>query len=315
MIILLSRWMGLAALISTGDRRDMGRRKLSKTVKNIFRYDDYRLFLSDYFDEQKAVDRSFTHRSFAQKAGFTSHSFCPLVIKGERSLAKDSLEKIINALPLKDKASEYFRTLVKYNQAGGGDEKQHLFHQLSLLRAKTRFSRLDKKSYPFFDAWYYPVVRALAAYSDWGGDFKKLAKMVTPQITVKEARDAVSALVAVGMLIREKESVYKAASNKITTADVPAIVRNKNRRDILQQCITNTEAMTPDERYLAYTTLVTTEETYRKITQYLDSVRNTVIDMVMAEKESERVYELAFNVVPFSDKFGQEKRKEQKDAD
>jgi uncharacterized protein (TIGR02147 family) len=281
----------------------MGRNKLSTTVKNVFRYDDYRAFLADYFEEQKTIGKSFSHRSFAQKAGFSSHTFCPLVIKGERSLTDDSAEKIIHALPLKDKASEYFRTLVRYNQAKSSDEKRNLFENLEVLRDKTKFSKLDKKAYPFFDAWYYPAVRALAAYSDWAGDHRKLAKMVRPQITVDEARTAVSALVSAGMLIKESETVYRVHSKKITTADVPAIVRNKNRRDILQRCISNSESLTVDERYLAYTTLATTGKTYKKIAEYLDKVRENVIEMVIADEGSDTVYELVFNVVPFSEKY------------
>ena len=293
----------------------MGRHRLSTIVKNIFRYDDYRSFLADYFEEQKAAGTSFSHRSFAQKAGFSSHTFCPLVIKGQRSLTDDSTEKIIRALSLKDKAPDYFRALVKYNQAKTADGKRDLFEQLELLRDKTRFSKLDKKAYPFFDAWYYPVVRALAAYSDWAGDFRKLAKMVKPPITADEARVAVSALVSAGMLIQESETLFKVHSKKITTADVPAIVRNKNRRDILQQCTSNAEAMSPDERYLAYTTLATTGKTYKKIAEYLDGVRENVIEMVMADEGTDRVYELLFNVVPFSEKFNNAKQEGKTDAE
>jgi uncharacterized protein (TIGR02147 family) len=293
----------------------MGRYRQGETVKNIFRYDDYRAFLRDFFSEQKEIRKSFTQRSFARKAGFSSHSFCPLVIKGKRRLTGDSVERIIGALPLRADAAIYFRALVKYNHSSSADAKQELFGRLREIREKTKFSRLDRKAYPFFDKWFYPVVRALAAYSDWGGDYRKLARMVEPQITVEEARTAVTALVSAGMLIQEGADRFRVQANKITTADIPAMVRNKNRRDILLQCINNTEAMTPEQRYLAYTTLTTGEKTYKKITDYLDTVRQKVIDMVMADEQSERVYELVFNVVPFSTKYGRAVRGGQSHAD
>jgi uncharacterized protein (TIGR02147 family) len=293
----------------------MGRYKQGETLKSVFRYDDYRMFLKDFFEEQKKIRKAFTQRFFAQKAGFSAHSFCPLVIQGKRSLTGESTERIIAAIKLESEAAEYFRTLVRYNQAKSAQEKQELFVRLKQLREKTRFGRLDKKAYPFFDKWYYPVVRSLAAYSDWAGDYRKLAKMVRPPIPVDEARTAVEALVAAGMLIQKNSSQYTVKSNKITTADVPAIVRNKNRRDILQQCIYNTETLSPDERYLAYTTLATTEKTFKKIKEYLDTVRKNVIDMVMADERNEKVYELVFNVVPFSDKFASVRNERPDNAD
>jgi len=281
----------------------MGRYKQGETPNNIFRYDDYRKFLKDYFEEQKKIRKVFTQRFFAQKAGFNSHSFCPLVIKGKRKLTAESKEKIICAIPLKADAAEYFRILVKYNHAATAEEKQEYFNRLNVLREKTKFSRLDKIAYPFFDKWYYPVVRAVAAYSDWGGDFRKLAKMVLPPISVEQARAAVEALVGAGMLIPEGASQYRVHANKLTTEDIPSIVRNKNRRELLQQCIYNTELLPPEKRYLAYSTLATSEKTFKKIQEYLDSVRKNVIDMVMADENNEVVYELVFNVVPFSEKY------------
>jgi uncharacterized protein (TIGR02147 family) len=281
----------------------MARYRQGETIKKIFGYDDYRLFLKDFFSEQKSIRESYTQRYFAKKAGFSSHAFCPLVIKGLRSLTGESIEKIIKALPLKNDAAEFFRTLVKYNQCASAEEKQELFGKLKELREGTKFSRLDRKAFPFFDKWYYPAVRALAAYSDWGNDYRKLAKMVLPPISMDEARTAVESLVASGMLVRESYGRCRATANKITTAGIPAMVRNKNRREILQQCISNTESMTPQERYLAYTTLATSENTYKKITEYLDTVRSTVIDMVMADEHNEKVYELVFNVVPFSSRY------------
>jgi uncharacterized protein (TIGR02147 family) len=281
----------------------MSRYKIGETIKKIFSYDNYRSFLNDYFSEQKTLRKAFTQRFFAQKAGFNSHNFCPLVIKGVRNLSLESIEKIVEAIPLKGIAADYFRVLVRYNQAESFDDKQEEFKHLKALREKTKFHRLDDGSFPFFSRWYMPVVRVLAACSNWGGDFRKLAQMVYPPITMDEARSAVKDLVEIKLLIDKGNGRYALSADKLTTEGMPPIIRNKNRHEILLQSIYNTEALPPDQRYLAYSTLGTSEKTFKKITEYLDTVRLNIIDMVMADDTVEKTYELNINMVPFSSRF------------
>lgn len=90
---------------------------------NLFDYKDYRAFLKDWFVASKKLSRSFSHRSFAKKAGFQTSNFLMLVIKDQRNLTEQSLEKVIQGLELNKQEQDFFRNLVFLNQSSSHDDK------------------------------------------------------------------------------------------------------------------------------------------------------------------------------------------------
>jgi uncharacterized protein (TIGR02147 family) len=61
---------------------------------DVFKYDDFRLFLSDAFDTEKQRDRSFTHRKFAQRAGHKNPGYLNDVIKGYKPLSDNAAKQM-----------------------------------------------------------------------------------------------------------------------------------------------------------------------------------------------------------------------------
>ena len=62
---------------------------------NLFRYDDYRKFLKDWYNNAKASRGSFSFRTFSKRAGFKSTNIFKLVMDGDRNLTEESLPNFI----------------------------------------------------------------------------------------------------------------------------------------------------------------------------------------------------------------------------
>ena len=101
-------------------------------MNRILEYNNYRLYLKDYFNEKKNKPGYFTHRFFAEKAGFSSPVFIKLVIDGKTNLSKKSVRKLISVLDLTDAEADYFDALVSFNQAKTHQTRQKYY---AILRA------------------------------------------------------------------------------------------------------------------------------------------------------------------------------------
>jgi uncharacterized protein (TIGR02147 family) len=75
-------------------------------------YDDYRHFLQDYYDLNKAVDPSFSYRYLSRRAGFSSSAFYKRVMTGIRNLTEKSVEKTCMMMRLTEQQARCFRELV-----------------------------------------------------------------------------------------------------------------------------------------------------------------------------------------------------------
>src|SRR3954469_6473209 len=89
----------------------------------VFEYSNYRSFLRDLYEFEKAAHRKFSFRYFSKQAGFSSPNFLKLVIEGKRNLSIESIARFAKALKLNKEEATFFRALVLFNQASTTEER------------------------------------------------------------------------------------------------------------------------------------------------------------------------------------------------
>ena len=281
-------------------------RGMSIALEHLFDYDDFRKFMQDYFDEQKKMRAVFSHRFFAAKAGFSSSSYCLNVIRGRFNLTPKSIEKISKAMDFEPLQKEYFEALVQYNQAQQVDERDQAWKQILQIRKQIEFTHITTREQAYFSKWYYPVIRELAADTQWHGDYRVLARSLTPQITTEEARDAVKNLLEWGLLRKLDDGRYVQTSQMLDAAEIPPIALRQIRREYIQHAIGAVESMPKNERFAAFTTLAMSESSYNYAVEVLEEARKKIIARASNDTNVERVYEMMLVAFPMSKKVGKE---------
>lgn len=275
-------------------------------LDRIFDYDNYRILLKDYFEEQRELKSFFSHRYFAQKAGFGSHSFCAYIMDGKRNLSHTSIPKMIKGLALKGKKSEYFETLVHYNQSRNDKDREVYYKNLQRLRKSTSFYKVNRKQFAYFDHWFYPVIRELAVHSDWEGDYEVLANLVRPAITAAEAKKAIKTLVEIELLEPKDDGGYQQPNQVVTAKNVPGFVFKNSRREFIKKAIEASENYTKHERHITSTTLTMSKETYDEATKLIDEVRKKILVLATEDDKVDGVYTLNCQLFPLSQPINQE---------
>jgi uncharacterized protein (TIGR02147 family) len=279
---------------------------MSIALEHLFDYDDFRKFMQDYFEEQKKMRSVFSHRFFAAKAGFSSSSYCLNVIRGRFNLTPKSIEKISKAMDFEPLQKEYFEALVQYNQAQQVDERDQAWKQILQIRKQIEFTHITTREQAYFSKWFYPVIRELAADTQWHGDYRVLARSLTPQITTEEARDAVKNLLEWGLLRKLDDGRYMQTSQMLDAAEIPPIALRQIRREYIQHAIGAVESMPKDERFAAFTTLAMSESSYNYAVEVLEEARKKIIARASNDTNVERVYEMMLVAFPMSKKVGKE---------
>ena len=274
-------------------------------LEHLFDYDDFRKFLQDYFEEQKKMRAVFSHRFFAAKAGFSSSSYCLNVIRGRFNLTPKSIEKIAKAMDFEPLQKSYFEALVQYNQAQQVNERENAWEQIVQIRKQIEFTHVTTREQAYFSKWYYPVVREMAVNADWHGDYMVLARMLTPQITTEEARDAVKKLLEWNLLKKVGDH-YEETSQMLDASEIPPIALRQIRREYIQHAIGAVESMPKNERFAAFTTLAMSESSYNYAVEVLEEARKKIIAKVANDPNVERVYEMMLVAFPMSKKIEKE---------
>lgn len=174
-------------------------------MASVFTYLDYRKFLKDAFEEMKGARPTFSHRSFARMAGFSSSNFVLLVMQGKRNFSSEGILKISRALKLKKKEAEFFENLVRFNQAKTDAEKNFYYSRIMANRQYAASRPLEKGQYEYYSKWYIPAIREMILLGDFREDPKWISQNIRPQITPHEARQALDLLLDIGLVKRGED--------------------------------------------------------------------------------------------------------------
>lgn len=271
-------------------------------MNDIFSYSDYRQYLKEYYERNKASHPGFSYRLLAEKAGINSSSYFKFVIEGKRNLTKKTIIKMCLALKLKDREAEYFESLVFFNQAKSPSEKSIFFEKMLSLQKRGNIPRLKKDQMEYFSEWHHCVIRELVTMSDFGEDYAKLGRLLVPPIAAAKAEESVKLLLSLGFL-KKKDGRYVQIDPAHTTgpgAHEYRIIRHQIR--MMQLAMESFERCRAEERMISSSTMGISRSTFEGVLHKIRDFRSHLMEVVSHDENPERVYQITISMIPLSEK-------------
>ncbi len=270
---------------------------------NIFDYFDYAEFLKDKYQWMKIHKTGFSFRSFARYAGIASHSYLIRIIKKQRKLRGDYINKFCSALKLNELEREYFTALVLFNNEKKAQQKENYLKEILNLRYNHKEEyRIEDKKLQFFQKWYYPLVREMAVLIDFKDDYNLLARKCIPKILPAQAKSAVRYLVENGFLEKDKQGHYKLTDYFISTGkEVNSTILRNYHRATLQQSADALDTIKPDERDVSSLTMRVNGETLKQMKIEIQNFRKMLLNMARESKDPNMVCYVGLQLLPRSE--------------
>ncbi len=274
-------------------------------MPDIFTFTDYRKFLASYYEEKKAETPSFSYQNFARKAGFTSKSAVLNVIRGRKNLSKASCLQLSEAMELNKQEAAYFEMLVSFNQAKNFKERAFFFEKLNSVRPQSveanSARRLRQDQFEFYAKWYHVAIRSIIDIVPFKGDYKKLASLVYPAITAKEARASVKLLERLGFIERTKDGIFRVTDKVLTTGpEVTSLAVQRFHLKTMDLASQALERLAADERNFSGVTVGISKESYGRILDVILECQRKVMDIAGKDDRADRVYQLNIHLFPLS---------------
>ncbi|HEX2880495.1 MAG TPA: TIGR02147 family protein [Polyangiaceae bacterium] len=269
--------------------------------RQVFSYVDYRRFLADYYKDRKAHEYGFSYRVFSRRAGCRSSNYLCLVIAGKRNLTPEMAVRFAAACGLTAKASEFFCDLVGYGQAKSATEKQRWYDRLARFRQFRAVHTLSESQADYYEHWYIPVIRELAAREDFSADPKWIAKRLLPRVTESEAKQGLATLQALGVLKATETGTLKPAQPLISSGSGPLghqVVAY--HRAMLARASDALDLIPRDEREVSSLTLCVSQAKLLELKQRVREFRKELLQTAETNNRPERVVQLNFQLFPLS---------------
>ncbi len=270
-------------------------------MDSIFSYTDYRRYLLDYFQARKASNPRYSLRMLADRAGFKARDYLLRVMNGKRNLSPTGANQLCKLFRFSEKQSEYFHTLVLFNQAGTTLEKEELLVRLSTMQKYGKHQRLRSDQSEYLSAWYHSAIRSLLPVTDFGEDYDKIARLMDPPLTAKQVRDSVDLLLRLGLLQRGAKGRYAVTQMALSTGDEVASVGvarfHKATMDLAKRSIDKHSSAARD---ISGLTMSVSQSGFNRIKSEIRSFRKKIMAIATNDSKEEMIYQLNLHLFPLT---------------
>jgi uncharacterized protein (TIGR02147 family) len=268
---------------------------------DVFGFRDYRAFLRAHCERRSAEKQGFSPSAFSSQVGLRSPNYLKLVIDGERNLSDDLAHRFGEACGLRDEALTYFCALVAFNQGKTARERALHYEKLQSFRRFRAAHRLDAAQSAYHAEWYIPAVYELCARPDFDADPRWIARTLLPPISPLQAKQALSVLEELRLLVRDAEGRPRQAESVVETAPGPLghqVVQF--HRAMMQRASEALDRVPREEREIAALTLCVSEARMHELKAELEAFRHQLAVRYQNDPQPERVVQVNFQFFPLS---------------
>jgi uncharacterized protein (TIGR02147 family) len=226
-------------------------------------------------------------------------------MNGKRKLTSKNIESFIKGLGLNESDARYFAALVQFNQSSSPIEKQQLLAQIRGFKRKVQQAAVPIDTYDYYSEWYHIVIREQVCITDWKGDYKLLARSLSPSIATEQARDSVKFLLSKGFIRKCDDGHWEQCDPAITSgSEVASLgVRTFNRL-MASRAVKAIDEFSPVERDMQSLVVGISDDGYKLIKQEIQEFMGRVIRIVDDDKKADRVYNINMHLFPVSSRRG-----------
>jgi uncharacterized protein (TIGR02147 family) len=272
----------------------------SETHVEIFQYEDFRTYLKDVVADLKRSDTRFSHRFFLKKIGASSSGWLADILSARISLTDRYIPRIAQALGLGQRESDFFESLVRFNQSSSLEERK--FHLDKLIAYKEiRAEVIGSDRMDFYSEWWHAAIRELLACTPVDQSAESLAEKLTPGLDAEDVVRSIELLKSLKLIRKDAQGKYKPV-NVLLKKDksTPSPHLRKYLRDLSMLAMESLERHPKTERDVSTMTLALGKESFEEVVLDLRALRKKILERAANDSAPNKVYQLNIQFFPLS---------------
>lgn len=181
----------------------------------IWHFLDYRAFLRWWLAEHRRTSL----RTLARRIGF-SPSLLSRILAGERELDPTRAGATAAALRLTKDEAVYFADLVDL-ESDALTRRQGAWGRVTTARRFAAAAVVKDDAVRLFGRWEYGAIWQLARCAGFRADATWIGERLRGPLTRAEILDALDALLALGLLVRDADGIHAVSEDRITPPELP----------------------------------------------------------------------------------------------
>jgi uncharacterized protein (TIGR02147 family) len=236
-----------------------------------------------------------------------SSGFLSLVINGKRNISIENAARLCNVLKLAKKETEYFITLVRFNQAVDIQERTLAFETLIKLRpSSVQSETIDQQEY--YSHWYNAVVREMLVILRNKKDADTIiSETIIPKIAKTDVVTSIALLERLGFVRKTTEGTFEYTNPLLTSIGtmIDSSVLRRYHNEMISLAEKALHSVSKEERDISTVTLSTDSEGTELIKKRIEQCRADIMNIAKQTIKSDRVIQLNIQLFPLCKSLGE----------
>lgn len=267
---------------------------------NVFQYLDSGELLKAIIEEKQRKFPSLSLRSISQKMGLKSSGYLSMLLRGERRVTINVMEKLLPSLALNKNEEAYIFELVRFCNAKKSAIKERAFETLKALRYSSKVELHHSQS-EFYSQWYYGVLRELVHIQQVTQEsVKEISEVIQPHVSPRDLSQALRTMEKIGILYKDSTGVYHSRDKVVTAgSDFDTFQLQQLMKKNLELAAHAIDSCAKEKRELSSLTLSINKKSYVEIRRKLANVRREILTLAAEGVHPTDVYQLNMQFFPF----------------
>lgn len=251
-------------------------------------------YLSDCLEEKKAKNSMFSLRSWAQQLGMKSHGPLHAMLKGQRSIPKKYVPKLISSLKLEPKEAKYFEALIDFAKAKSPEEKEFYQEKLAALSPKKLREVEDMIAYKYHVDPLHHILAEMSELKHFENNLAWIKNRIRGNPNMKDIQDALDRLLSLGVLKEVKGKLVKQIKHIYTKNDIMNKAIREYHKTMGRFAIDQIDQQSVDDREFSGVTFNIHKKDLPKIKEAIREFSDQIVQNYEAQsKKGEETYHLS----------------------
>jgi len=267
---------------------------------SLYAYQDYRLYLRDWYQHAKKTRRGFSFRAFSKQADLASPNFLKLVMDGDRGLSEEGIFKFARGLDLNKTETDFFKNLVFFTQAADPQDKVVFEKRMMKSQAMARLKPIEQDQYHLYSAWYHPVVLELVSHPKFNGTPEWLSRTISPPVNVSQAHRSLELLARLGFVQKEGDR-YRPSQAIVTTGpEASSLIMMDYHQSVLRLCAQLLPYIPAEDRDVSSLTFAVSKKKMGLLKKKIVEFRQDLVKWLSDDTPPEEAYLLNMQLMPMT---------------
>jgi len=274
--------------------------KANPPKPDIFGYHDYRIFLRDRVEYEKAVRPRYSLRRLAADVKLAP-GYLPMVLAGTRGISSEILEKVGLSLGLTKEEQSYLQNLRAIVESRSQTLRLEALEAIQKHRHYRTQHPRELEVHQYLTHWLHVAIREMVNLGDFSEDPKWIRKQLRGKVAASEIQRSLAFLLERGFLKRDSKGRLRVVDKKLEcVGSVYQLALGQFHRDMMKLASEALDTVPREERSITGLTFPIPQKRYGEVFKILDKTLDEIDVLSSEAKDSDAIYHVGISLFPIT---------------